>query len=171
MIWKVFIIFLAGAATTLVADQLNLKFSYTDFKDYCNTLLAVSGMVFTIMGIWIAFIYPNAIMRLQDPVKIKTALFSKTMQDTRRLESIVGSVMGSAFVASAITLIFLAKLIISGTPFYSEYSAVIKHIALGSVVMLSLVQASAVFAVIYSNYLFVDDLHVRRESNEGDNDF
>lgn len=141
-------------------------FSYADFKDYCNTLLSVSGMVFTIMGIWIAFVYPNAIKRLQDPEKIKIADFTATMQDTRRLESIVGSIMQSGSVAMCIMLIYLIKLVASGLPIYLEYRDVIKSSGAGLVIFLTFVQCSAVVSVIYANYLFIDDLHNRREAQE-----
>lgn len=141
-------------------------FTYSDFKDYCNTLLAISGMVFTIMGIWIAFVYPNAIKRLQDPDKIKIADFTATMQDTRRLESIVGSIMESGAVAISITIIYLLKLVISGMPIYIEYRELIKATGAGIVIFLTLVQCSAVLSVIYANYLFIDDLHTRREAQE-----
>jgi len=168
---KIFIMALTSFFMFGMAYHYELRYSYSDFKDYSNTLLAVSGMVFTIMGIWIAFVYPNAIVRLQDPDKIKTADFSQTMSDTRRLENIVGSVMESGFVATCITLLYLSKLVISYTPIYQEYLVPIKAFALGAIVFLTLVQSSAVFSVIYSNYLFVDDLHSRRETKERDNDF
>ncbi|WP_225137483.1 hypothetical protein [Pseudomonas putida] len=158
---------LAGWATY----AFKLEFSYSDFKDYGNTLLAVSGMVFTIMGIWIAFVYPNAILRLQDPDKIKTADFSRTLQDTRRLEAIVGSIMASAFVACAITAVYFCKLLLSKTVVVIAYMAAIKAFGIGVIAFLTAIQSVAIFYVIYSNYLFIEDLHVRRESREGDNDF
>ncbi|XLX39972.1 hypothetical protein ACK25U_19885 [Ectopseudomonas mendocina] len=163
---------MAFASTLLgvAAYYFGVKFSYSDFKDYSNTLLAISGMVFTIMGIWIAFVYPNAIRRLQDPGKIKIADFSSTMQDTRRLESIVGSIMESGFVAMCIALTYLIKLIISGLPIYEAGYYAIKSTALGLIVFLTLIQSSAVFSVIYANYLFLSDLHSKREVQEINND-
>lgn len=168
---KILIMALTSLVMFGVAYHYEIRYSYADFKDYCNTLLAVSGMVFTIMGIWIAFVYPNAIVRLQDPAKIKTADFSQTMSDTRRLENIVGSVLESAFVATMITALYLVKLIIWHAPFNHEYLIPIKAAALGVIVFLTLIQSSAVFSVMYSNYLFVDDLHNRRETKERDVDF
>ncbi|UVM03006.1 hypothetical protein [Pseudomonas laurylsulfatiphila] len=158
---------LAGWATY----AFKLDFSYSDFKDYGNTLLAVSGMVFTIMGIWIAFVYPNAILRLQDPNKIKTGDFSRTLQDTRRLEAIVGSIMASAFVASAVTGIYFCKLLLAKTIIVTAHLAAIKAFGIGFIAFLTAIQSVAIFYVIYSNYLFIEDLHVRREFREGDNDF
>lgn len=168
---KILIMATASIIIAGLAHHYEIKYSYSDYKDYCNTLLAVSGMVFTIMGIWIAFVYPNAIVRLQDPEKIKTADFSQTMSDTRRLENIVGSVMESAFVATAITIIYLSRMVITNIPFYADNISLIKATALGIVIFLTFVQSSAVFSVIYSNYLFVDDLHTRRETKEREEDF
>lgn len=164
-----FKIALMGSASVLfgaAAYHYKLNIAYSDFKDYSNALLAISGMVFTIMGIWIAFVYPNAIKRLQDPEKIKIADFSSTMQDTRRLESIVGSIMESGFVAMSVMLIYLLKLLITGLPLYEHAHLALKSGAIGFIIFLSLIQCSSVFSVIYANYLFIDDLHTRREMQE-----
>ncbi|WP_339492202.1 hypothetical protein [Pseudomonas rhizophila] len=160
-----------STAIGILSFKFELNVSYVDYKDYCTVLLAVSGMVFTIMGIWIAFVYPNAIKRLQDPDKIKTADFTSTLQDTRRLESIVGSVLESATVATGITLVFFAKLILGGTALYKGYHLLFESSGVAFVVFLTLMQSSAVFGVIWSNYLFIDDLHTRRETQERHNDF
>lgn len=168
---KVIIMAFTAILVSIIALKLEVPYTYNDFKDYCGILLPVSGMVFTIMGIWIAFVYPNAILRLQDPEKIQTADFSKTMSDTRRLEVIVGTIMKSAFVAFSITLIFFTKLAFSQTQLYLEHIALVKSIALGIIFFLTLIQSSALINVIYSNFLFVDDLHNRRESKERSNDF
>ncbi|SEJ50503.1 hypothetical protein [Pseudomonas sp. NFR16] len=167
---KLIIMALVASAVGGAAFAQRLGFSYSDFKDYCNILLSISGMVFTIMGIWIAFVYPNAIKRLQDPDKIKIADFTATMQDTRRLESIVGSIMESGSVALCITLIYLCKLLVSGIPAYIEYREVAKAASLGVIIFLTLVQCSAIFSVIYANYLFIGDLHTRREVQERKSD-
>ncbi len=148
-----------------------LKFSYSDIKDYGNSLFALSGMIFTIMGIWIAFIYPNALLRLQAPTTIKNADFSQTLDDTKRLQAIVGCVLKSVFVASVLCIIFLAKIVIGSLPFYTDYLQIIKSILMGLVVFLTILQGSAVASVMYANFMFVEDLHSKREKKEGDNDF
>lgn len=169
--FKVLIMALLGTTVGAIAYIYKIPYSYTDFKDYGYTMLTISGMIFTIMGIWIAFIYPNAILRLQDPEKIKTADFSRTLQDTRRLETVVGSVMTSAAVAIGVSGIYFIKLIAYQLPFFEGYHSELKAAALGVLTFLSLVQLMAVGYVIYSNYLFIEDLHARRESREADSDF
>lgn len=167
---KIIVMAIASLLIGILTYHYQPKFSYSDFKDYCNTLLAVSGMVFTIMGIWIAFVYPNAIKRLQDPDKIKIADFTSTMRDTRRLESIVSSVMEAGFVAMCITLIYFAKLAITGFPDYETLRIPLRSTAAGFIVFLTLIQCSSVASVIYANYQFIDDLHSKREIQERDND-
>ncbi|MDU8455903.1 MULTISPECIES: hypothetical protein [Pseudomonas syringae group] len=168
---KLITFLLIGIATGLAAYFLNIQYSYADFKDYGYTLLTTSGMVFTIMGIWIAFIYPNALMKLKAPQKIQTADFSKSLQDTRRLEKIVGSIMASAGVAVGVSTIYFLKLVLYGLPYALEYRHLLKSGAMGFITFLSLVQVMAIFYVMYSNYLFIEDLHVKREDREADADF
>jgi hypothetical protein len=168
---KIIVMAVFSIAIGILSYSFKLKISYTDYKEYCTVLLAVSGMVFTIMGIWIAFIYPNAIKRLQDPDKIKIADFTSTLKDTRRLESIVGSVLESATVATGITLVFFAKLTFSGTELYRDHHLAFSSAGVAVIVFLSLIQSSAILGVIWSNYLFIDDLHSRREMQERHNDF
>lgn len=166
-----FVALVISAVVIWLCHRFGVSYSYSDFKDYGNNLLAISGMVFTIMGIWIAFIYPNAIIRLQAPTKIKNADFTQTLEDTRRLESIVGCVMKSAFVASALCIIFLIKILLSSTPLYKENIHFIKSVVLGVTVFITILQGSAVVSVMYANFMFIEDLHRRRESKQGDNDF
>jgi hypothetical protein len=65
----------------------------------------------------------------------------------------------------------LGKIIIGSLPFYIEYSQIIKAGVMGFVVFLTVLQGSAVASVMYANFMFVEDLHSKREKKEGDNDF
>lgn len=164
-----YILFSAG--TAYLTYRLKLAFNYADLKDYANSLLALSGMIFTIMGIWIAFIYPNAVLRLQAPKKIKTADFSESLEDTKRLQSIVGCVLSSAFVAFLICMIFFAKFALSNLPLVKENIWICKAVLFGTITFLTLLQGSAVASVMYANFMFVEDLHRRREKREIEDDF
>lgn len=168
---EAFVALILSVVVSWLAYKYGLSYTYSDFKDYGNNLLSISGMIFTIMGIWIAFIYPNAILRLQAPRKIKNADFTQALEDTRRLESIVGCIMKSAFVASALCLIFLFKILVFSTPIYKENLQLVKSLVLGGTVFLTILQGSAVVNVMYANFMFIEDLHRRRESRQGDNDF
>lgn len=55
----------------LAIYKLGINFSTTGIQKASDITLSISGMIFTIMGVWIAFIYPNAILRLKSK-KIRT---------------------------------------------------------------------------------------------------
>ncbi|EKT4540375.1 hypothetical protein QEM15_002545 [Pseudomonas putida] len=168
---ELFVALFVSVITAWICHKYDIRYTYSDFKDYGSNLLAISGMVFTIMGIWIAFVYPNAILRLQAPNKIKNADFTQTLEDTRRLESIVGCIMKSAFVASALCVVFLVKILLHSTPLYKENIHLIKSALLGATMLLTILQGSAVASVMYANFMFIEELHSRREKRQGDNDF
>jgi hypothetical protein len=150
------------------AFKLNLAFNYSTLKDYVDVLLSVSGMVFTIMGIWIAFLYPNALNRIKDPQKIETADFSEALVETKRLENIVGSVLMSAFVMLGVMIILLMKLMFNELDIVRSNICILKSIVLSTVAWLTLLQMKAVGNVVYSNIMFLNDLHSKRASREED---
>lgn len=168
---EIFVALIISAVISWLCYNYSVSYTYSDFKDYGTNLLSISGMVFTIMGIWIAFIYPNAILRLQAPNKIKNADFTQTLEDTRRLEAIVGCILKSALVACLICLVFLVKILLHSTPLYREHMQFIKCMVLGGTVFLTILQGSAVASVVYANFMFIEDLHRRRENRQADNDF
>jgi hypothetical protein len=160
------------ALTILIYFTVNIfsiNFTFNDYKEYGTVLINISSMVFTIMGIWIAFLYPNALSRIVDS-KIKTADFSESLQETRRLEALVGSILKSAFVIIVLMIIYLAKVIFFKTSLYAQNSVLIKEIVLSMTLMLSCIQLEAVFYVMYSNIMFLNDLHTKREDREADED-
>jgi hypothetical protein len=143
-------------------------YQYADYKDYLNLISAVSGMVFTIMGIWIAFLYPNAMSRIINSKKLIAADFSESQSDSKRLESIVGAVMTSALVMLGVLLITLAKIIIQMMPFYMEYRIEFKAIALSTLIFITFLQLEAVINVVLSNVMFINDLHFKRQARQSD---
>ncbi|KZN56847.1 hypothetical protein JL49_20480 [Pseudoalteromonas luteoviolacea] len=154
----------------LIFYNLEIDVNYSDFKDFLNILLTVSSMVFTLMGIWIAFLYPNALKRIVDPEKIENADFSESLLETRRLESIVGSVLKSALVVLFIMLIFITKMLIHGNNLYLDNIIVFKAVALGLVIALTVVQVESIVHVVKSNLMFLNDLHSKREDRQADED-
>ncbi|MDP0941775.1 hypothetical protein Q6253_31610, partial [Klebsiella quasipneumoniae] len=72
--------------------------------------------------------------------KVETADFSEAYRDTRRLESIVASIIISASVAIAISLLMLVKMIFSGTAIYLEHINIIKSGAIAIAIFLSFYQ-------------------------------
>ncbi|MDJ0030962.1 hypothetical protein [Pantoea ananatis] len=147
-----------------------ISYSFNDFNAYMTVLIGVSGMIFTIMGIWIAFIYPNALKRIADPKKIESADFSEGLEDTKRLEAIVASILKSLMIIVISMFLFLAKIVFFNTVFYIEFKDVIKTLCLSLVFVLTYAQLESVYQVIKANILFIDDLHNKREQREIDQD-
>lgn len=148
----------------------NQDFRYEDYRDFLTLLSAVSAMVFTIMGIWIAFLYPNAISRILSPETLVAADFSESGSDSRRLEKIVGAVLLSALVMVVALLIILLKIVLSATPLYVEYRSHLKATALSALIFITCIQFEAIFHVVISNVMFINDLHSKRQSRQAEED-
>ncbi|WP_259271746.1 hypothetical protein [Klebsiella pneumoniae] len=146
----------------------HLPYVYNDFANYCTLLVSVSGMVFTIMGIWLAFLYPNALQRIVNPKTIETVDFTEQLEDTRRLEAIVGSVLKSSFVMITLLVVYLVKLVFFKSHLYLESQEVIKNTSLALIIAISYMQIEAVVSVILANVMFINDLHNKREQRDID---
>lgn len=143
------------------------NFDYNTYKDITSTLLAISGMIFTIMGIWIAFLYPNALLKITNK-NLNPADFSETSEDTKRLEAIVGSIIKSSLIATSILILYLLKAIISETQIYQEHIHIIKISALTITIYLCYFQIESVVQVVYANISFLNDIHSKRASRIAD---
>lgn len=162
-------IYIATFIISLIIISLSdIKYVYTDFANYCTLLVSVSGMVFTIMGIWIAFLYPNALQRIVNPKTIEAVDFTEQLEDTRRLEAIVGSVLKSSFVMITLIVLYLAKLVFFKSNLYLESQEVIKNTSLALIIAISYMQIEAVISVILANVMFINDLHNKREQRDID---
>ncbi|MCV2350443.1 hypothetical protein [Paucibacter sp. Y2R2-4] len=161
-----------GFYSTMVgaAHTLKIEYKYDDLKDFIGLLIQIAGMVFTIMGIWIAFLYPNALSRLVNPEKIETADFSETLSETRRLEKIVAAVLMSAAVAVGLSLVIFFKVVLWKTGIYFEHRLAIKSAALAFVGLCTIIQLEAVGSVILANVIFINDLHRKRQDRKAEVD-
>lgn len=159
---KIFIYLLLFGGTYALAKFFVINYSYADFKSYTDVLLNVSGAVFTLMGIWIAFLYPNALSRIVDPKTVETADFSESFLESKRLGSIVGSVMKSAAVVLGVLVMTFLKLPVSAIPALMQYKLEFKYVGLSAALTLLVLQSEAIFGVIYANVMFLNDLHTKR---------
>lgn len=148
--------------------RFSLDYRAHDFVQYTSILINVSSMVFTLMGIWIAFLYPNALKRIVDPNRKAKEDFSESLYETKRLESIVLSILKSGVVVLGIMLIYFSKVLLSNTFLYINHLQFIKTVALAWLILLSWLQVEAVVQVGYANIMFLNDLHDKREEGEVD---
>jgi hypothetical protein len=171
MAGKIIIYFLVLCGTVAVSWRFKIEYSFADFKAFIEVLLNVSGAVFTLMGIWIAFLYPNALSRIVDPNRIEIADFSENLQDSKRLTAIVGSVLISAIVVLSVLSMMLLKLFFINSGFLLEHKSEVKHIVLGASTTLFLLQAEAVVGVIMANIMFINDLHRKRAIKQMESEY
>ncbi|MCX9489763.1 hypothetical protein IG511_12580 [Vibrio cholerae] len=132
------------------------QISYSDLKDLLDILKNASAMIFTIVGIWLAYIYPNAVTALVKPESISLIAGKK---DAKRIEMLVGIIISSAVVIVGIIFFFALKLLITPMPFYYSNIWWIKPIAITFVLMLTYIQIFSIGKVVWSNILFINDLH------------
>lgn len=163
MNFLVYSILLTGVAILQAISDIN--YCYSDLKDYSSLLFGVSSMVFTIMGIWIAFMYPNAMAKIIDSDNIQDDM-NQIISDTRRVENLILSVIKSAAVITSLMVLFLIKLIFSQTEAFMLYEPIIKIAFLSIIIVLTYIQLESVFYVIKSNIDFIIQLHSERETKE-----
>ncbi|MEO1853041.1 hypothetical protein [Chromohalobacter sp.] len=168
--WKKFFLYLSlFFLVFFCAQYFSLSYSYVQVEGYLKSLLAVSAMVFTIMGIWIAFLYPNALRKIVNPSKVEYADFGESLSETKRLEGLVGSVLRSSFVVVVIMLVFLSKIIFQSAVVSFDIELV-KSAVISLVVVITLLQFESIYYVMYSNIMFINELHSKREDREADDD-
>lgn len=168
MIYRLIVYLVISIISYFVAERWLHGYQYSDYKDYLALLAGLSGMVFTIMGIWIAFLYPNAMSRIVNPGKLVAKDFSESKSDAKRLESIVGAVMVSAIVMIVILLVTLLRIIIKMLPIYLIYKEEFKSFSISIMIFITFIQMESVFNVVISNIMFINDLHFKRQARQSD---
>lgn len=130
-------------------------------------LVGVAGAIFTIMSIWVAFLYPNVLRTLKGE-NLVNADFSGGGEDTARLKEIVSVIIQSAIVMilSIITLVLSASL---STFSFSAQNYITKAIQL-LVLCISCVQISALASTILVNFNFINVLERHRRKRAKDHD-
>jgi len=103
-----------GVMACLVTPLLMLFFQIEIDQDSVSNILsllvAIAGAIFTIMSIWIAFLYPNVLKTLKGENLINVD-FSGEGEDTARLKEIIVVIVLSAItMAVAVVLLILASL-------------------------------------------------------------
>lgn len=140
---------------------------YTDLKDLLDILKNASAMIFTIVGIWLAYIYPNAVTALVQPQSISMIAGKK---DAKRIEMLVGIIVTSAFVIVGIIVFFSLKVILGTSAFYASNSYWIKPTGITLVMFMTYIQVISIAKVVWSNILFINDLHTRLNQQQLENE-
>lgn len=155
----------------LLSVLLKLNLSYDTVKDYLSNLLVVSTMVFTLMAIWIAYLYPEALDKIKDEEdKVENVDFSEAQAKLRRLEFIVASVFKSAIVAIIVMGIFLFRALFENIDYLQQVLPYIQTLTPSVLISIFILQFEAIYSVVQANMIFINELHGRKERKEQDED-
>jgi hypothetical protein len=138
----------------LLSYKYRMVISYEDMLPTISILQNTSGMIFTIMGIWIAYLYPNAILKIITPDKVG-AIFSES--DEARIKQIVGLVATSAFVAGCLIIGSVAIPFITKSNTYFSLLEYYTFFGTFTLLILTYAQLFCVYLVIISNINFIFD--------------
>lgn len=143
------------------------KISSSDLTSLLSTLQNISAAVFTIAGIWIAYIYPEAISSFTNPDKI--ALIKGT-ESTEQVKSLVFTVIISASVLTCTLLFGVFSLLYKNSDLVIENKGFFVLISTTFVVYLSLNQTKAILSVIINTLRFVSKLFYLKTEREVNDD-
>lgn len=132
--------------------SMQLVISYPDLKSYAAILVGTSGALFTIMGIWVAFLYPNIGASLKDS-NVIPADFSVNGEETLRLKTVVVVIVISALVLIASLILFVLSSFL-----YVEVVTPVSLIVSRVVTFFALVFSLCLFFGIYKVILVSVDL-------------
>lgn len=137
----------------IVRDSL----SFNDIKDVVGTLQNISTAIFTIVGLWVGFLYPNAIKSIvNDNVD-----YIKNSKDVPRIEKLIYVIIISALVMLGTLVFYMLKSLFYKAVIYQELRQFIRVISFTLVYFSCWLQARCIFSVIKSNLRFVSNLHAR----------
>lgn len=143
------------------------KVNQSDMQSILSTLQNISAAVFTIAGIWIAYIYPEAISSFTNPDKI--ALLKGT-ESTEQVKSLVFTVITSASVLTCTLLFSLISFLYKNSNIVMANKGFFVFISTTFVVYLSLNQTKAILNVILNTLRFVSKLFYLKTEREVNDD-
>ncbi len=133
------------------------EFSYNDAKDILSVLINLSASIFTIVGLWVGFLYPNAMSSIvNDDIS-----YIKNEKDSPRIERLVYIIIISASIMVGILFLYLVRAMLHSSNIYKEYIDIFKYLGMAYIYFLAWLQARCVLSIIATNLHFVNQLHGR----------
>lgn len=132
----------------------NVKYSY--LIDLMGVLQNTSAMIFAIAGIWLAYLYPNAIAGLMKSEKVD---FLASKNEAKRIEGMILIIIMSALVLILIILFYAFNAIFRGTELYVTNRYIIKGLGCSYVTGILFLQLYCVIVLIHRNISFINRLY------------
>ncbi|PSV30326.1 hypothetical protein [Photobacterium sp. GB-72] len=157
IVWHILVVLLV----TSVSYCFRSDIKFPEIQGLVSILQNTSAMIFTIMGLWIAYVYPNVILRIVQPSKV-VAVFSD--EDELTVKLLVGVVVLSAATMGFLVLGTSLQVFIVKTSMFATYPNVFSFIGLWFLLALTYVQLFCIYMVIATSVNFVMKLKNVRHS-------
>ncbi|GKQ96536.1 hypothetical protein [Aeromonas hydrophila] len=165
---KTMVIYTLGLLlSVLIATCAAEHMKIADLAPVISTLQNISAAVFTISGIWIAYIYPEAIIAFTSPDKV--SLLNGT-ESTKRIKELVLVIISSSVVLISTLVYNLGFAFFIGLDFVLANKTIFKIIGASFICFISFVQIKALWSIMLSNIMFVDKLYGLKTEREVDED-
>lgn len=128
-------------------------------------LVPVAGAIFTIMSIWVAFLYPNVLKTLRGE-NLVNADFSADGEDTTRLKEILSVIIQSALTMISSIIILIASSSIQGFSFKAQ--EILTEAFQFGLLYFSGLQITALISTIIINMSFIGALEKQRKKRAKD---
>lgn len=140
----------------ILAFMARTHVKYIDITNVIAVLQNISAIVFAITGVWIAYLYPNAIAGLTKNEKID---FFASKNEAKKVESLVLVIIISALVLVLIGIFYLVSLPVRGTSFYVENYEYLKLLGIFYIFTLLYIEIICILMVVANSISFVNSLH------------
>lgn len=140
---------------TYLSYSFRFDIVFKDIEFLISILQTTSAMIFTIMGIWIAYVYPNAVLRIVQPTKV-VAIYSD--EDLKRVMLLVGIVVSSALILVLLLLGVSVRVFIIKMDIFSRHESLFTGVGIWCLLAIIYAQLFCIYAVIASSVNFLIDL-------------
>ena len=154
--WLLIKLLLALAISLVVGYIFSEYTTFSKLDNIISALQNTSAMVFAISGIWLAYLYPEAIAGL---VKSENLNLENDRGKAKKIESIVGIVIVSALVMIGIIVFYIASAFLINTNLYLNNKALFKIISVTCINFLAITQIYCVYLVIKRSVSFINHLY------------
>lgn len=141
---------------TYLSYSFRFDIAFKDIEFLISILQTTSAMIFTIMGIWIAYVYPNAVLRIVQPTKV-VAIYSD--EDLKRVMLLVGIVVSSALILVLLLLGVSVRVFIIKMDIFSRHESLFTGVGIWCLLAIIYAQLFCIYAVIASSVNFLIDLN------------
>ena len=149
ILWNIFVILVLAFLAYWGMDKLGLK----DLEPLLGILQNTSSMVFAIAGIWIAYLYPEAIASIIKDGK--STVYNGSNGDVSRVRLIVGVIALSGLVMGCLIIFSMAVPLFQKSSFYLDEPNFFRGIGLMFIISLAYIQLFAVYVILASNINFL----------------